>query len=140
MPAWRCPKPLIVPVYNVNASGRVSDDADNYNAFLEYSATLVMPTIFLTPIPFEFVALGTPAMMHILASIALRHHIYRVVSNAGVDPVKPRFKFCHHCGKVITALNDMIQQHAEPVPSHYESQSVRNSFAAEHRFIRTLIQ
>lgn len=85
-------------------------DADNHYVFPEYSANLLMPSIFLTPVPLDFISLTTPAMMHILVSVAIRHRLYRVASNAGArdDLVKLRSKFYHHRGKAITALNDEI--------------------------------
>ena len=84
---------------------------DNYHVFPEYAVNLLAPTVFIVPIPLEAVCLITPAMSHILVSVAIRHRIYRVASspNSSDDVAELRSKFYGHRQKAMTALNEEIR-------------------------------
>lgn len=86
--------------------------ADNYHVFPEYSVHQLTPSVFVIPLPLEALKGASPAIIHILVSVAVRHRIYRVASNRRADDkgglIELRSKYYHHRDKAITALNDEI--------------------------------
>lgn len=70
------------------------------------------PSVFVIPLPLEALQNASPAIIHILVSVAVRHRIYRVASNrraADKDGlIELRSKYYNHRDKAITALNDEI--------------------------------
>lgn len=83
---------------------------DNYHIFPEYLAHQLTPSVFIIPLPLDTLGHASPAILHVLVSVAIRHRIYRVASNAGDKRglVDLRSKYYHHRAGAISALNNEI--------------------------------